>query len=84
MSKFVRSFAFIAIVLSFLLTACGTSAAPVVETQVVNQVVTATPILPCLHHFLRDPFRSRLPELLSRCLFISNGPMLFNMLTRPL
>jgi len=43
MSKFVRSFAFIAIVLSFLLTACGTSAAPVVETQVVNQVVTATP-----------------------------------------
>ncbi len=44
MPKFVRSFAFIAVGLSLLLAACATTpAAPVVETQVVNQVVTATP-----------------------------------------
>lgn len=44
MFKFFRSFAFMATAVSFVLTSCSTTpAAPVVETTVVNQVVTATP-----------------------------------------
>jgi phosphate transport system substrate-binding protein len=44
MSKLVRSLAFIVVGLSFLLAACGTApSTPMIETQVVNQVVTATP-----------------------------------------
>jgi phosphate transport system substrate-binding protein len=44
MLKFLRTISFIVVAISFVLTACSTTpAAPVVETQVVNQVVTATP-----------------------------------------
>jgi phosphate transport system substrate-binding protein len=43
MSKFVRSFAFIVVAMSLLLGACATTpAAPVIQTQIVNQVVTPT------------------------------------------
>lgn len=44
MSKLVRTFTFIVAATSLVLSACSTApAAPVVETQLVNQVVTATP-----------------------------------------
>ncbi|HVN15675.1 MAG TPA: phosphate ABC transporter substrate-binding protein PstS [Anaerolineales bacterium] len=45
MTRFVRPTLFVLVALSFLLAACGTPATPVtvVQTQVVNQVVTATP-----------------------------------------
>src|SRR5512142_538250 len=47
MTKFVRPFMFVLIALSFLLAACGGSATPQsvtqIQTQIVNQVVTATP-----------------------------------------
>lgn len=45
MPKFVRSFAFLVVGLSLLSSACGTSssaAAPLIQTQIVNQVVTPT------------------------------------------
>src|SRR5512142_2027378 len=49
MTKFVRPFMFVLIALSFLLAACGGSATPQsitqIQTQIVNQVVTATPDL---------------------------------------
>lgn len=47
MTKTVRSLMFVAVILSFLLAACGAPATPQtitqVQTQIVNQVVTATP-----------------------------------------
>jgi ABC-type phosphate transport system substrate-binding protein len=49
MTKFVRPLLFVFVILSFVLTACGTPATPQtvteVQTQIVNQVqvVTATP-----------------------------------------
>ena len=45
MTKLVRPLMFVLVILSFVLAACGTSATPVtvIQTQVVNQVVTATP-----------------------------------------
>lgn len=47
MTKFIRPFMFALIVLSFVLAACGGSATPQtvtqIQTQIVNQVVTATP-----------------------------------------
>jgi len=47
MSKFVRPLLFVFVILSFALAACGTPATPQtvteVQTQIVNQVVTATP-----------------------------------------
>ena len=47
MSKFLRSFVFVAIAFSFLLAACGTSATPTPQTvvQIQTQVVeiTSTP-----------------------------------------
>jgi phosphate transport system substrate-binding protein len=49
MTKFIRPFMFALIALSFLLAACGGSATPgtvtQIQTQIVNQVVTATPDL---------------------------------------
>ena len=50
MTKSVRSFMFVLVLLSFVLAACGggtpvavETAMPIVQTQIVNQVVTATP-----------------------------------------
>jgi len=47
MTKFVRPLLFVFVILSFVLAACGTSATPEtvteIQTQIVNQVVTATP-----------------------------------------
>ncbi len=45
MSKFVRSFVFVLVAMSFMLAACSAPAAPVtvVETKIVENVVTATP-----------------------------------------
>ncbi len=47
MTKFVRRFMFVLVALSFALAACGTPATPQtiteVQTQIVNQVITATP-----------------------------------------
>jgi phosphate transport system substrate-binding protein len=47
MTKTVRSFMFVIVIASFLLAACGGAATPQtvteIQTQIVNQVVTATP-----------------------------------------